>query len=188
MRSPSKRLHTVFAFFVSISVMSSCLAPGPEPSRRHDCPSESLLVDVSVFPDGTVASSPLSSLPDGGQTSIAIEIGSQDIGVSQAVYPYRTPKGAEGRFDEELEGVAKGYSEMTSIDLSDLALGADRYDFRCSDARTHPRCIYLARYDNFYIDLILRTSSPDTSVDVLLPAIEDIDRRMLKCFEEHPAP
>jgi hypothetical protein len=145
-------------------------------------------VDVSVFPEGTTASSPLFGLPDGGKTSISMSIGNSEIGVTHFVYPYRTPKGAGDRFNEELDSVAKNYVHMTPVDLTQLALAADRYDFRCSDAETHPRCLFLARYDNFYIELVLRTASPDTSVDVLIPAIQDIDRRMMRCFEEHPAP
>lgn len=188
MRSSSRVTLTIIALCVAIVVMNGCFAFGSEPPRRHDCPSESLLVDTSVFPKGTVASSPLSSLPDGGGTSIGIDMGNDDIHVSHLIYPYRTPKGAEGGFDEELQGVTKGYGEMTPIDLSNLALTADRYDFRCSDTETHPRCFYLARYDNFYIELILRTRSLDTPIDVLIPAIQDIDGRMMKCFEEHPAP
>lgn len=188
MRSLLRVFRSLPALCVVMAVMTGCLSPSPEPPRRHDCPSESLLVNTSVFPEGTVADEPMSSLPDGGGTSIGVDMGNGEIDVSQLIYPYRTPKGAEGRFDEELQGVTKGYGEMTPIDLPDLALAADRYDFRCSDTETHPRCFYLARYDNFYIELILRTRSLDTPVDVLIPAIQDIDGRMTKCFEEHPAP
>lgn len=176
------------SILIGVLVLSGCLARRPEPPRRHDCPSESLLVDVSVFPDGTTASSPLMSLPDGGETSIAVEIGSQDISVSQAVYPFQRPEGAEARFADELDRINKVYAEMVPVDLSHHSLVADRYDFRCSETRTQPRCFYLARYDNFYIDLILRTSSLDISKDVLVPVIQDIDRRMISCFEEHPLP
>lgn len=188
MRNSSNVILTITAFCIGIVVMNGCFALGPEPPRRHDCPSESLLVDPSIFPKGTVASSPLSGLPDGGKTSISMSIGNSEIGVTHFIYPYRTPKGAGDRFNEELDGIVENYVHMTPVDLTQLALTADRYDFRCSETETHPRCLFLAQYDNFYIELVLRTATLDTLVDVLIPPIQDIDRRMTQCFEEHPAP
>jgi len=174
--------------FIGIFVLSGCLAPISEPPRRHDCPSESLLLDVSVFPEGTVADVPLSPLPDGGGTSIAVSMGNGEIDASHFIYPYRTPQGAEERFAHELDSIDKNYGEMTTIDLSHLALRADRYIFKCSIISMQPRCFYIARYDNFFVLLILHALPLDTPVEVLLPAIQDIDRRMMRCFEEYPAP
>ena len=172
-------------FGVVICILSSCAQPPP----RHDCPPESLIINETVFPEGVVAGIPMSPLPDGGGTSIGRDLSSEGesgIHVSHDVYPYKTSEGAAKEFESELNRPSD--QEMMPYDLSNLQLRADQHAFLCSPTEIHPRCKYIARYDNYYIWLILRTGSLDTPVEVLIPAIEDIDRRMMRCFEEHPAP
>ncbi len=173
-------------FGLLLGVLVGC----SQPPVRHACPPESLIVDETVFPEGTIADMPMSPLPDGGGTSIANSYGNGDIDVTHAVYPYKKPKGAENAFEEERNRSTQ--QEMTPYDLSGLPLHAEQSTYLCSPIpspipieRTF-RCAYIAQYDNYLILLFLRTSF-DTPVDVLFPVIQDIDRRMMKCFEEHPA-
>lgn len=177
-----KRTLSLILFgLLAMILLSSCV----QPLARHDCLPESLIVDETVFPEGTIADIPISPLPDGGGTSIGNDYGNGEIDVTHLVYPYQRPKGAENAFEEELNHLSD--QDVTSYDLSSLQLRAEQFAFICSSTQTHPRCSYIAQYDNYYIRLILRTPSLDTSVDVLIPAIQDIDNRMMKCFEEHPA-
>lgn len=164
----------------SVFLLSSCA----QPPIRHACPPESLIINETVLPEGMIADTPMSPLPDGGGTSIGNDYGNGLIDVSHAVYPYKVPRGAEEKYESELN--RPDDYDMSLYDLSTLQIRADQYAFLCSQTKTYPRCKYIAQYDNYYVLLILRTAYLDTPVDVILPAIQDIDNRMMQCLEEYP--
>jgi len=174
--------RAVFLMFLGtlVCLLNSCA----QPPIRHDCPPESLIVNETILPEGSVADFPISPLPDGGSTSIGIVLGNGEVTVSHYLYPYKIPKGAEKEYESELN--RPDDQDMLPYDLSNLQIRADQHALLCSQPEPSPRCKYIARYDNYYILLFLRTSSLDTPVDVLIPAIQDIDNRMVKCLEEYP--
>ncbi len=180
-------LTILFAFSMGAITLSGCLLPRPEPPRRHDCPPESLLVDVSVFPDDFISDAPMRPLPDEGGNSIGVDMGNGPIDISHDVLPFRTPKGAEKRFKKEVYGVERNYPELRSVDISSLGLHADQSILRCGEKGARVRCIYQARYDNFYIEFILRSPDIEDPTEVVFPALQNIDQKMLKCFADHPA-
>lgn len=181
-------LTILFVLSVGAIALSGCLPPRTEPPRRHDCPPESLLVDISVFPDDFVGGIPMRPLPDEGGNSIGVDMANETIHISHDILPFRTPKGAERRFAEEVHGVEVNYPELRPVDTSSLGLHADQVILRCGKKGSHPRCIYQARYDNFYIEFILRAPKIDDPMSVLTPALKNIDEKMMMCFAEHPAP
>ena len=181
-------LTILFVLSLGAIALSGCLLSRTEPPRRHDCPPESLLVDISVFPDDFISDVPMQPLPDEGGNSIGIDMGNGPIDISHDVLPFRTPKGAERRFAEEVHGVKLNYPELRPVDISPLGLHADQSILRCGRKESHPRCIYQARYDNFYIEFILRAPKIDDPMSVLTPALKDIDAKMMACFAEHPVP
>ena len=181
-------LTILFVLSLGAMVLSGCLPSRNEPPRRHDCPPKSLLVDISVFPDDFISDVPMQPLPDEGGNSIGIDMGNGAIDISHDVFPFRTPKGAERRFAEEVHGVEVNYPELRPVDISSLGLHADQVILRCGKEESHPRCIFQARYDNFYVEFILRAPEIDEPMSVLTPALKNIDEKMLMCFAEHPAP
>ncbi len=186
------RKKWILVFLLLIGVcgvgLCSCLTPRPEPSRRHDCAPESLLVDVSVFPNDFVGGVPMHPLPDEGGNSIGVDMANQMVHISHDVLPFRTPKGAEKRFEKESQGVERNHPELRRVDISGLGLHTEQAELRCGDKETSPRCIYHARYDNFYIEFILRAPEIDDPMPILTPALKDIDAKMMACFAEHPVP
>jgi len=181
-------LTILFTLSLGAIAFSGCLMPRPESSRRHDCPPESLLVDVSVFPDDFVEGIPMQPLPDEGGNSIGVDMANEMIHISHDILPFRTPKGAKKRFTEEVHGVERNYPELRSMDISSLGLHADQAILRCGEKGASVRCIYQARYDNFYIEFILRSPDIEDPTEVIFPALQNIDQKMLKCFADHPAP
>ena len=178
----------IFVLSLGAMAISGCLLPRPEPPRLHDCSPESLLVDISVFPDDFVGGNPMRPLPDEGSNSIGVDMANEMIHISHDVLPFRTPKGAEKRFAEEVHGVERNYPELRSVDISSLGLHADQAILRCGEKGARVRCIYQARYDNFYIEFILRSPNIEDPTEVVFPALQNIDQKMLKCFADHPAP
>ena len=185
-----KKWIVVFLLIIGVCGVGlcSCLAPRPEPPRRHDCAPESLLVAIDVFPDNFVSDVPLRPLPDEGGNSIGVDMGNGAIDIGHDIMPYRTPEGAKKRFDEERRGTERNHPELQRVDISGLGLHAEQAELRCGDKETSPRCIYHARYDNFYIEFILRAPEIDDPMPILTPALKDIDAKMMACFAEHPVP
>ena len=181
-------LTILFTLSFGAIAFSGCLPPRPEPPRRHDCPPESLLADISVFPDDFVSDTPLRPLPDEGGNSIGIDMGNGPIDISHDILPFRTPKGAEKRFAEEVHGVGRNHPALKPMDISSLGLHADQAILRCGGKEARVRCIYQARYDNFYIEFILRSPDIEDPTEIVFPALQNIDQKMMKCFAEHPAP
>jgi len=188
MRGKTVLLFLGLAILSSMWLLYRCVAPYPEQPRRHDCPPESLLVDISLFPADMISDEPMHPLPDGGGTSIGVDMGNGSIDISHDVYPYRIPRGAEKRFKEEVGGIRRGHPEHVLIDITDLGLQAEQAALFCGPKKTNPRCIYLARYDNFYVEFFLRAPEIDNPLEVIYPAIKDIDQKMRQCLAEHPGP
>ena len=75
-----------------------------------------------------------------------------------------------------------GHSWSKPVDLSFGSALADEFDYRCGIVLNEDRCIYIARYGNYLVDLNLSITPDDYSLEDFSAGMAAIDREVGECF------
>jgi len=149
----------------------------------RDCPIESLVLDASVFPPGSLADPIMSPLPDAPTESAGITIGWSRGLANHDVLRMRSAAMAAKEFQREKKW--QFYPEETWEVPSSLSYHspiADQYYVACGAPRHTYMCQMTAQYEEYYVYLVAHMDPETMGIRDLERILRAVDEKMGRCL------
>ena len=162
------------------TILTGCVSKTPQPPE--ECLAQNMLIskeDIGALEEGE----PLVPMPDEPANSAINDFTPSPASTSVIRHFDRNIQGAYESYVAFVFQEDKiGHSWSKPVDVSFESALADEFDYRCGIVLSQDRCIYVARYGNYLVDLNLSISPDDYSLEDFSAGMAAIDREVGECF------